>query len=92
MMFKNYLLFWPHTELLLDGTEVPIDRPSNKESQRITFSTYKHRNTVKVLVGSTPGGLISYVSDAYGGSTTDRQLTERSDLPKLVTPNSRQGF
>ena len=37
---------------------------------------------MKVLVGITPGGLCSYVSLAYGGSTSDRQIMERSTMPQ----------
>ena len=54
--------------------------------QQATFSSYKNRNTLKVVVGSTPGGLISYVSPAYGGSTSDRQVIERSRLGELCDP------
>lgn len=41
---------------------------------------------MKVLVGSTPGGLISYVSNAYRGSTSDRQIVERSELKNMCSP------
>ena len=71
---------FPTTRVLVDGTEIPINRPSKPEAQRASFSTYKNRNTVKVLVGSTPGGMFSYVSTAYGGSTSDRQIIERSEM------------
>ena len=50
-------------------------------AQQATFSSYKNRNTAKVVVGSSPGGLVSYLSPAYGGSASDRQIVERSDLP-----------
>ena len=43
-------------------------------------------NTVKVLVGMTPGGLVSYLSPAYGGSASDRQIVERSEISKLCDP------
>lgn len=54
--------------------------------------------TVKVLVGASPGGLISYISPAYGGSTSDRQLqiVERSPLTNICEPGdsimSDKGF
>ena len=41
---------------------------------------------VKVLVGVTPGGLTSFISDAYAGSTSDWQVVERSPLTQLMEP------
>jgi len=33
-----------------------------------------------VVVGSSPGGVISLISASYGGSISDRQLVERMSL------------
>lgn len=49
----------------------------------MSFSQYKHKNTLKFLVGSSPGRLLTYCSGAYTGSTSDRQIVERSDLFNL---------
>lgn len=49
-------------------------------AQQATWSTYKNKNTTKILVGASPGGLVTYVSEAYGGSASDRAIVERSDL------------
>jgi len=70
----DFKLKFPTTRVIVDGTEIPIKKTANPISQRATFSTYKNRNTVKVVIGSTPGGLISYLSPAYGGATSDRQI------------------
>ena len=83
---KDFKLQFPTTCVILDGTEIPIKKPSNPLAQRSTFSTYKNGNTVKVLIGCSPGGLISYVSPAYGGSVSDRQVVERSNLPDMCQP------
>ena len=32
-------------------------------------------------MSATPGGLVSHVTDAYGGAASDRQIVERSNLP-----------
>lgn len=77
---------FPTTRVVVDATEVRVKQPSNPQPQRASFSTYKHSNTVKVLVGVTPGGLTSYILDAYGGSTSDRQIVERSPLTRLTEP------
>ena len=53
-------------------TEQWIQRSSNPKAQYQTCSTYKSHNTVKKLVICTKSGSISYISDAYAGSATDR--------------------
>lgn len=71
---------FPTTRVIIDGTEFPIEAPSNVKDQRVTWSSYKNKNTVKILVGISPRGMITFVSDAYGGSCSDRQLVQASDL------------
>ncbi|XP_061196051.1 uncharacterized protein LOC133204344 [Saccostrea echinata] len=71
---------FPNTRIILDATEQPIHKPSNLEAQSKTWSSYKHKNTLKTMVGITPNGAVSYISSAYGGSASDRQIIERSSL------------
>lgn len=71
---------FPRTRVILDATEVPIQKPSHVDSQCATWSSYKHRNTLKTMIGCSPRGTISFISDSYGGSASDRQIVERSDL------------
>ena len=44
---------------------------------------------MKALVGASPGGLFTYVSPAYGGLTSDRQIVERSGLNALLDPGDK---
>ncbi|XP_074107222.1 uncharacterized protein LOC141532673 [Cotesia typhae] len=81
-MPEGFKKLYPSTRVIVDATEIPIDKPSNPIAQQATFSTYKNKNTVKVLVGGSPNGILCYHSAAYGGSTSDRQIVERSDLVK----------
>lgn len=37
------------------------------------------------MVGCQPQGAVSFISDAYCGSASDRQKNERSDLLKTKT-------
>lgn len=78
--FKNSKM---PTRVIIDCKEISIAKPSNPIAQQMTFSSYKNKNTIKILVGSTPGGLLSYCSEGYGGSTSDRQMIERSKLMSL---------
>ena len=64
----------------MDATEVPIDKPSHVNNQSVTWSNYKHKNTLKAMIGCSPKGAITFISDAYGGSASDRQIIEKSEL------------
>ena len=77
---------YPNTRIIIDATEFFIDRPSSLVSQSSTFSSYKNRNTVKVLIGITPSGVISFVSVAYEGSISDRKLVEACGLLQKLEP------
>lgn len=77
---------FPGTRCIVDGTEIPIPRPSIPRAQQSTFSTYKNKPTAKALICASPVGLTSYISPTYGGSTSDRQIIERSDLMEMCDP------
>ena len=71
---------FPSTRVILDATEIPIQKPSKVLAQSATWSSYKNRNTVKCMIGITPKGVVSHISKAFGGSASDRQIIENSDL------------
>ena len=60
--------------------------PANPSAQQLTYSSYKNHNTLKALVGITPSGAISFVSDLYGGNISDKKLTQVSGLLDLLQP------
>ena len=84
---SDFRVKFPATRALMDGTECPIKKPKAPAAQQIVFSTYKNRCTAKTIIGSTPGGMVSYVSPAYGGSASDRQIIERSKVPEKCDPS-----
>ena len=47
------------------------------ESQKTTWSSYKHNNTVKLLVGITPTGVISFLPPLWTGSTSDKRNCQK---------------
>ena len=61
--------------VIIDCFEIFVERPSNLKARAATWSNYKHHNTVKVLLG-----VISFVSDSWGGRVSDKHLTENSEI------------
>ena len=63
------------TFIIIDGSEVFIEIPNDLQLQLSTWSNYKHHNTSKLLVGCTPNGAVSFISDLYVVSISDVKLT-----------------
>ena len=60
MSFRNY--FETKVATIIDCFEVFTEKPTALRARAQTFSTYKHHNTVKFLIGISPQGVISYIS------------------------------
>ena len=63
-----------------------MERPSNLLARAQTFSSYKHHNTVKYLIGITPQGTVSFISEGWGGRVSDKNLTENCGLIDHLLP------
>ena len=72
--FKKY----PNTQIIIDCTEVFIEKPTSPYAQRATWSEYKEKNTIKALVGITTSGYFSFLSKFWTGSTSNRKITQES--------------
>ena len=49
---------------IIDCFEVFIQRPKSFDARAATYSNFKKRNTIKVLIGISPRGSISFISKA----------------------------
>lgn len=73
---------FPDCRIVLDCTESFCDKPNHIGNQRCTFSPYKHHNTCKDLVGVAPNGFITYSSDLYPGSLSDKKIVQHCGVTK----------
>ncbi|PFX29140.1 uncharacterized protein LOC111325245 [Stylophora pistillata] len=78
--------FGKKTTIMIDCFEICIECPSNLLARAQMFSSYKHRNTVKVLIGITPQGSVCFTSKAWGGRTSDKYLTESCGFLNNLKP------
>ncbi|CAN7950193.1 unnamed protein product [Ixodes pacificus] len=78
--------FGTRVAVVLDCFEVFIARPSSLLTRALTWSSYKHHNTVKYLIGIAPQGLITFISKGRGGRTSDKYLTENCGVLDNLLP------
>ena len=73
-----------HLRCTIDCTEVFIERPRNLLLQALTYSDYKHHNTVKIFVAIAPNGMVSFLPPAWGGRTSDLYVTRHCGFLDLL--------
>ena len=67
--------------IIIDCTEFTVENPRGKlNAASLLFSNYKHNLTAKYLIGVAPNGAVTYVSDGYMGSTSDKIVTDDSGV------------
>lgn len=85
-MPMSFRKFFKRCCVIIDCSEVFIERPSDLLARAQVWSNYKHHSTVKFLIGITPQGTISYVSDCVGGRMSDKEIVEQSTLLNYLLP------
>lgn len=77
--FSNYR----QTRVIIDCTEFPVQACQDLKCRVRCYSFYKSNHTLKVLIGISPGGLITYRSEAYGGRASDTFIFKESKISDL---------
>jgi hypothetical protein len=54
--------------------------------RQLHWSNYKNRNILKLSVGVSPNGAITFLSPLYVGRISDKELTRKSELLMLLKP------
>lgn len=75
---------FPECRVIVDTTEFFIQQPSDPEEQQTTFSYYKNSNTIKCMIGITPSGAISFISNTWTGSVSDKKCFLKSGIVELL--------
>ncbi|XP_037501500.1 uncharacterized protein LOC119375392 [Rhipicephalus sanguineus] len=83
-MPECFRVHYPDCTLIIDCTEIRTEQPPTVQQQRTLYSQYKSGYTLKYLVALTPGGMICFHSDAYGGRVSDTHITVDSTFLDIV--------
>ena len=75
---------YPKTRVIIDCTEIYIEMPTSFRSQSATYSSYKNHNTAKGLIGISPAGYPSFISELYAGRTSDKQITKDCGILNML--------
>lgn len=79
-------VFHEKTTVIVDCFEIFMEKPPVMVTQQQCWSNYKHHHTVKFLIGITPQGLICFISNAWGGRASDKQIVENTKFLKHISP------
>ncbi|XP_037515634.1 uncharacterized protein LOC119392748 [Rhipicephalus sanguineus] len=81
-----FKLHYPRCRYIIDCTEIRTEEPPTVEQKRALFSHYKGCYTLKFLIGILPNGVVTFLSDAYGGRTSDTRITLESGFLDRIEP------
>ena len=84
MCFRDH---FKNCVFIIDCFQIFIERSSDLMARATTFSNYKHHNTVKILIGITTQGTMSFISEPWGGRASDVYVTESCGILKHLIPD-----
>ena len=64
-MPESFKAKYPNTRVIIDATEIKVEMPSSLVFKSQTYSNYKSADTLKGLIGISPSGSITFISQLY---------------------------
>ena len=90
---KEFFELFPEVkEIIVDGTERPIQRPKNKEKQKGNYSGKKKRHTNKNIIIVTKKKRVLYVSPTEQGKEHDYTIFKKNKLHKKIPEHIKAWF
>ena len=82
-MPEDFKKEYSSSRVIIDCTEIKCEMPSSLHLNGELFSSYKNHTTLKGLIGISPGGALTFISQLYTGSISDREIVCRSGFLDL---------
>lgn len=79
----KFQLKYPKCRVIIDCTEIRTETPCSLQLKSLLYSDYKSHMTWKSLIGISPAGIVTFVSDLYPGSISDKQITKKCGIIDL---------
>ena len=82
-MLESFKGRYKSTRVIIDCFEVRCQMPSSLQLNWELFSTYKNHTTLKGLVGISPSGAVTFRSQLYTASISNREIVRWSGFLNL---------
>ena len=69
----------PSLEFVIDGTERPINRPKDNDTQKKYYSGKQKAHTVKNVIITERKGKVVYLSGTHAGKKHDKKIADEDD-------------
>ena len=83
-MPKAFKASFKNVRAIIDCSEIECEKSCKLRQRVLTYSQYKGHHTVKFLVAVAPSGEITFISPAFGGRSTDTEITVNSGFLELL--------
>uniref|UniRef100_A0ABD2XQ58 DDE Tnp4 domain-containing protein n=1 Tax=Trichogramma kaykai TaxID=54128 RepID=A0ABD2XQ58_9HYME len=77
---------FPRITVIIDCFEIFIEGSDDLLANAESWSQNKHHKTIKVVIGITGQGSISFISKAWGGRTSNKHIVENSGFLNHILP------
>ena len=78
----KFLIVWPEREQYI--ASIPVSFRKYFKTKVAIWSQYKHNNAVKFLIGISPQGVLTFISNGCWGR--DKYITEHSTILRHLLP------
>ena len=85
----SFRKYYSRCSIIIDCSEIFIETSSSLDVAAMCWSNYKHHSTIKYLIGITPNGAVSYISDSYGGRASDIFIVNNCGFFNFLQPGDQ---